>query len=609
MSADARLGAVVGPEGTTFRLWAPRPTDVHLVLNTGGSARTVPMTRVAHGYREATVVDAGVGSRYGYIADGQGPYPDPCSRSQPDGVHGLSEVVDATRFSWTDSEWEAPEFAELVIYECHIGTFTPGGTFDSAITELTGLRELGVNAIELMPVAAFPGRWNWGYDGVSFFAPAMPYGGPDGLRRFVDAAHRAGLGVILDVVYNHFGPNGNYTGVYSSEYVSERHQTPWGPAINFDGPDSTEVRRFYRENLVHWRDEYHVDGFRFDATHAIFDDSPEHILAELGRSVRGDGADLRTPYLIAESHENDVRYVQSPEQGGFGFDAVWADDFHHCVRTLLLDENEGYLQSYRGSVQELALTIEQGFFFEGRMDPAFGGVRGTRARESAWSSFVYCIQNHDQVGNHPFGERLNVTAAHSQFRAATMLLLLLPQIPMVFQGQEWLSVTPFLYFSDHDEELGRLVTEGRRREFAGFRAFSDPSIRELIPDPQAESTFRWSVLNHDEAKVGPGLLAGELHRATLQVRHSDPVLRAYRRARLPLAAQAQGDCLVVAFEYEGARRWIVANFGRATSVDLDGASQIIMGSGEPRFGGRGADAELSGDTLSVPARTAAFVAD
>ncbi len=608
MTNQGGLGAVVGAGGTTFRVWAPRPEDVHLVLRNGDSERNVPMVPAAGGYREATVADASVGTRYGYVVDGQGPFPDPCSRSQPDGVHGLSEVVDPTRFAWTDSRWEAPEFAELVIYECHIGTFTPGGTFDSAISELPALRGLGVNAIELMPVAAFPGRWNWGYDGVALFAPAAPYGGPDGLRRLVDAAHRTGLAVILDVVCNHFGPNGNYTGVFSSEYLSERHHTPWGAAINFDGPGSNEVRRFYRENLQHWRDEYHIDGFRFDATHAIFDDSPEHILAELGRALRGDGSDEETPYLIAESHENDVRYVQSRGQGGFGFDAVWADDFHHCVRTLLLKEDEGYLRSYQGSVEELAETIEHGFFFEGRLDPVFGGVRGTRARECAWSSFVYCIQNHDQVGNHPFGERLNVTAAHSQFRAATLLLLLLPQIPMVFQGQEWLSVTPFLYFSDHDEELGRLVTEGRRREFAGFRAFSDPEIRELIPDAQAETTFRWSVLNHDEAKVGAGLLALELHRATLEVRHLDPVLHAYRRERLPITAHAEGDCLVVLFEHDGVRRWLVANFGRGTSVDLAGATRVILGSGEPRFGGRGANAELHEGTLSVPAQTAVFVA-
>lgn len=563
------------------------------------------------GYRSAHVRGVRPGARYGYLVDGHGPFPDPCSRSQPDGPHALSEVVDPGMFPWTDQSWQRPEFSELVIYECHIGTFTPEGTFDAAIGQLARLRELGINVIELMPVASFPGRWGWGYDGVSLFAPFHGYGGPEGMRRFVDAAHAHGLAVILDVVYNHFGPDANYTGVYSSDYVSRRHQTPWGDAINFDSPGAGPVREFYRQNMLHWLHEHHVDGFRFDATHAIFDDSPVHILAELSeaaaKSHSGAGP---PPFLIAESHENDVRYLRPRQAGGFGFDAVWADDFHHAVRTLLLGEREGYLRGYRGNMGELARTIAQGFFYEGQRDAGYGGRRGTPARDVPWPSFVYSVQNHDQIGNHPFGERLTVTAALALVRAATALLLLLPQTPMLFQGQEWLAATPFLYFSDHHAELGRMVTEGRRREFAGFRAFNHPETRELIPDPQAESTFRASVLDPARLALGAGALGEAFHRELIALRRRDPVLREYRRSRLPLDVTAHGDCLVVAFQSRSGRRWLVANFGKARRLSLPAtATSILFDSTDGRFGGRGLPPALSGNTLRVPARAALFLCE
>ena len=524
-------------------------------------------------------------------------------------MHDLSAVVDPGAFPWTDGQWTPRAFADLVIYECHVGTFTPDGTFDSAISRLAELRDLGITAVELMPVASFPGRWNWGYDGASLFAPAEVYGGPDSLRRFVDASHRLGLAVVLDVVFNHFGPDGNYTGLYSDEYVTERYHTPWGPAVNFDGPGSMATRAFFRENLLHWLHEYHLDGFRLDATHAIFDASPVHILAELAEAVRDAGRPA-PPYMIAESHENDVRYVH-PLSVGHGFDAVWADDFHHAMRALLVDEHDGYLRGFDGSMEALATAIRNGFLYEGQHDIGFGAPRGTPARDVPWTSFVYCIQNHDQVGNRPFGQRLNITAAHADFVAATLLLLTLPAIPLLFEGQEFAATTPFLYFTDHHGDLGRAVSEGRKREFSSFHGFTNPLAREAIPDPQAETSYSRSVLDHDEASYGLGLLARQLVKAALHIRAQDSVLRAYRQQRLPLTTEVTGSCVVVAFAAQGSRRWLAFNTGDALDVRLDGAAapSIVLSSNDGRFGGNDVAPTLRGATLSIPAHSAVFVAE
>jgi maltooligosyltrehalose trehalohydrolase len=562
------------------------------------------------GYWSAEVGDALPGARYGYLLDGAGPFPDPCSRSQPEGVHALSEVIDPGAFEWHDAGWEPPPARELVVYECHAGTLTREGTFDAACGVLPGLRALGVNAIELMPVAAFPGRWNWGYDGVSMFAPSHEYGGADGLRRFVDAAHASGLAVILDVVYNHFGPDGNYTGLYASEYTTGSVATPWGPAINFGCPD---VRRFYGENLLHWVHEYHLDGFRFDATHAIADRSEHHILAELAASADKYRRTEARPYLIAETHENDVRYLRPLDAGGYGFDAAWADDFHHAARTLVARDREGYFATFAGTSEELVRTVRQGFLYEGQAQRGSGGPRGTPARDVPWGSFVYCLQNHDQVGNRAFGERLTATASHSDVRALTLLLLLLPQVPMLFQGQEYFAQTPFQYFTDHHEELGVAVTEGRRREFAAFGAFTRDDVRNAIPDPQDPATFSRSKLDADEWSAGIGRLALEFHREVLRLRASDPVLAAYRLTRLPMVTAAAGETLVVTLEFDGARRWIALNLGGSATVELPGAQrddslEIVLHTDEARFGGAGWEAEVAEGRVRLPAHTGVFVA-
>lgn len=357
------LGALAGPEGVTFRVWAPRPQEVALVLHLPGGDRVVPTDRDGE-YRVAHVAGIGPGTRYRYRLDGDGSAPDPCSRSQPEGVHGPSEVVDAAAFAWPDADWRAPAPTELVLYECHVGTLTPEGTFDAAIGQLARLRDLGITAIELLPVSSCPGRWNWGYDGVQPFAPAAPYGGPAALRRFVAAAHAHGLAVLLDVVYNHFGPDGNYTGLFSTHYLTAKHHTPWGEAVNYDDVGAAEVRRYVLENLLHFVHEYHIDGFRLDATFAIVDTSPRHILAEIADTLDARRRGDRRAYLIAETPENDGRYFLPTAEGGYGFDAAWADDFHHGVRTILQPERQGYLADYSGTVDELARGIARGFLEE-----------------------------------------------------------------------------------------------------------------------------------------------------------------------------------------------------------------------------------------------------
>ncbi len=605
------LGAIVADGGTTFRVWAPKPGRVELYLAAEGEPRTLPMEREGE-YWVAHVPGIGAGARYGFLLDGEGPFPDPCSRRQPEGVHALSEVVDPQRFQWHDDAWEPPPPSELVIYECHVGTFTPEGTFAAARAKLPYLRDLGVTAVELMPVAAFDGRWNWGYDGVALYAPFEGYGGPDELRTFVDEAHQLGLAVLLDVVYNHFGPAGNYTGKYSDWYLNPRHATPWGPAVNFDGPGAEHVRRFVLENLLHWHHEYHIDGFRFDATHAIVDESPKHILAEAAEVLAQEARTARRPYLIAETNENDVRYLKPRREGGYELDAVWADDFHHALVTAHDESRDGYLGGYTGSAVEIARTVQQGFLYEGQRDPSAGRPRGTPARKQPPYQFVYCIQNHDQVGNRAFGERWSVRFSRTNVRAAALLLLLLPQTPLIFQGQEFGATTPFLYFTDHEPELGKLVTEGRRREFSRFVAFSQAELRDLIPDPQDERTFLRSKLDWSEAETGIGVLDLRYYRRLLELRRSDPVLRAARTSIAPMEAWADDGVVVVHVRTGAGERAICLNLRERYRIDLPGRSEWVVRfhSNDERYGGNGVAPTIdpASRRLMLPAECAAFLA-
>jgi len=591
------MGANVAPDGVTFRVWAPAARSVELDLR----SEVRWMERSEEGSWSLKVEGAKAGVHYAFSVDGRGPFPDPYSRFQPDGVHGASQVVDPWAFDWHDDGWPGLDARELVIYECHIGCFTPAGTFDAAIERLGYLKELGVTALEIMPVGEFSGSRNWGYDGVDWFAPSHSYGGPEGLRRLVDAAHRQGLGVLLDVVYNHFGPEGNYLREFSPDYFTSRYQTPWGDALNYDGPNSQWMRQMVLDNAVRWLREYHVDGFRCDATFAIMDASPKHMLRDLAETVR---AEKPNAVLIAETHENDARYLRGFDEDGFGFDAVWADDFHHVIRRRIAGDSEGYYRDYTGTVEELARTANQGFLYEGQVSPAMGHPRGKPARDRPAYQFVYCIQNHDQVGNRPFGDRLNHGVEPDLYRLASAVLLLLPYTPMLFMGQEFAASTPFQYFTDHSPDLGKLVTEGRREEFKAFSSFSDPSVRQTIPDPQAEETFARCKLPWPEADGSPTL---RLYRECLRLRREDPVLRQHDRFAMRAWAPTP-NLLAVRFEAGNERRLLLANFGPETAFESEESwSRLLLSTEAPEYGGSGQSVTLSEKTLNPPSRALVLI--
>lgn len=511
-----RLGAWPTEGGVRIRVWAPTAAHVDVVIDSG---LRVPLDAQADGHFAGNVPGLGAGGRYRVAIDGGKPMPDPASRWQPDGVHGRSVVVDPHAFRWTMGEWQECSVDELVIYELHVGTFTPEGTFAAAAERLAWLADLGVSAVELMPVAAFPGARNWGYDGAALFAPAACYGTPDDLRRFVDEAHRLHLAVLLDVVYNHFGPDGAYAAAASPRFFSERHRSPWGAGINLDGPDAAGARGFFIENALHWLVEYRMDGLRLDATHAMVDDSPRHFLAELTATVRETIAG-RTVHLIAEDHRNLRTIVDPPGNGGWGLDAVWADDLHHVVRRLTAGDDEGYFVDFAGTTKELAKTIAEGWLYQGATAPHFGGPRGTDPAGLPFHAFVVCIQNHDQVGNRALGDRLHHAIDRAMYRAISLLFLMLPETPLLFMGQEWAAGTPFQYFTDHTEPLGQDVRDGRRAEFGHFRGFSDPAARATIPDPQAVSTFEASRLRWEELTEAPHAGVLTLYRDGLRLRQT-----------------------------------------------------------------------------------------
>jgi len=582
------MGATVEPCGVRFRVWAPAANSVDVDVD----GRTVPLQR-DDGTWSGFVEGVGAGARYRFRLNGESSFPDPYSRLQPDGPHGPSEVVDPEAFTWHDQSWRRPNIRGQAIYQLHIGTFTPEGTFDAAIEQLARLKELGVTAIEPLPVAEFPGTRNWGYDGVDLFAPSHVYGGPDGLKRLVDAAHQHGLAVVLDVVYNHFGPDGNYLRAYSPDYFTDRYQTPWGEAINYDGARSQWVRKLVLDNACYWLREYHVDGLRLDATHAIYDHSPKHILAELSRLI---GDEM---FLIAETHENDVRYLRPQRENGLGINAVWADDFHHALRRFLAGDREGYYADFSGTLEEVARSIEQGWLYEGQPTRRKQQPRGTPARDRPAWEFLFVIQNHDQVGNRPFGDRLNHEIDLDRYKVASTLLLFLPFTPMLFMGQEFAASSPFLYFTDHHADLGRLVTEGRRKEFAAFSAFSNPARRAEIPDPQAESTFEQSKLRLDELHDEANGAVQRLYATLLRLRRNDPVLSAQDRDTMRAEAVAR-DVLTVRRWHDGDERVLVANFGADPFRLAAERVRVLLSTG-------GA-AQVERDGVRVPPRTAVILA-
>ena len=499
LDSTLTLGARSADGTTTFRVWAPERRSVDLVVGAGDVAAgsegfSRPMTREPNGYW-TTRLDVPPGTTYRYRLDGSAreEFPDPASRFQPQGVHGPSQVVDPSAFTWTAAGWRPPAADRLVFYELHIGTFTLEGTFAAARQRLPYLRDLGVTALEVMPVAEFPGRWNWGYDGACPFAPSRAYGAPDDLRAFVDDAHNHGLAVFMDVVYNHLGPDGAYANAFSPYYFTDAHRSPWGRGVNLDGPHSEGVRRFFIENAVHWATEYRVDGLRLDATHALVDDGPRHFIEELTATVR---AAAGRPVLFVAEDERDLREKLRPAaEGGWGLDGVWADDFHHEVRVHVAGDRDGYFAHYSGTTDAIARCLNDGV-----------------------PPFVLCIQNHDQVGNRADGARLHHEVDAAVYRAASTLLLLAPHTPLLFMGQEWAASSPFQFFTDHHPELGTQVTEGRRQEFRAFAAFADAGTRARIPDPQAPSTFGSSRLRWKEIDDPAHAQVLRLYRRLLQLR-------------------------------------------------------------------------------------------
>jgi maltooligosyltrehalose trehalohydrolase len=482
-------GANVAGDNCNFRVWAPSAESVTVRLIKDQRSDDWPM-QSSGGYFSLNAF-ARPGDKYFYIVDENKPVPDPVSRLLPEGVHGPTEIVDPARFSWTDSAWRGLSLRDYVIYELHIGTFTPQGTFDAAITKLPYLKNLGVTAMEIMPVAAFPGTRNWGYDGVSPYAVQASYGGPDGLKRLVNAAHANGIAVVLDVVYNHLGNEGNYLRLFGP-YFTDKHQTPWGEAINFDQPGCEGVRRYFAENALYWVREYHMDGLRLDAVQTIKDDSTRHIQAEIKSDVAALATELdRQVCVIAETDENDARMVRPVDAGGFGLDAVWSDDFHHAIHAFFTGERKGYYQDF-GRPEQIAKALTEGFVFQGQPFQFWGGrPRGTSSEGMPAAAHVICIQNHDQVGNRANGERLTALIPRGPRMLAAALLLLAPETPLLFMGQEYDEPSPFLFFTDYgDPALQEAVREGRKQEFKDFDFADDP-----VPDPQAPATFERSKLN------------------------------------------------------------------------------------------------------------------
>lgn len=579
-------GAEIQEGGVAYGVWAPGALWVEARVEpvSGGAPRQVRLRKDAAGYHQAVDPAGRPGDAYGFCLEGGPALPDPWSRAQRDGVHGLSLVVDARTYHWNDAAWARPPFRDLVLYEMHIGTFTREGTFRAAQERLGHLAALGISAIELMPVADFPGAQNWGYDGVLIYAPARCYGTPDDLRALVDAAHARGIAVILDVVYNHFGPDGNYLAQFSPDYFSGRHRTPWGDGFNFE---AEHVRRFFLENPAYWMEEFHIDGFRFDATHEIRDDTQPHLLAEMTARIHERGG-----YAMAEDSRNEARVIS---RDGLGFDAVWADDFHHAARVGQTGEGFSYLQDFSGTVEEVADILRNGWLYRGQPSRFRGQPRGTSCQHLPPSRFIHCLSNHDQTGNRALGERLHHLISPQAYRALSMLLCLTPYTPLLFMGQEWAASAPFLFFTDHKEDLGRQITRGRRKEFSSFPEFSDPS---RIPDPQDTQTFRDSKLNWGEIREPAHGQVLRLYSECLRLRRKRRVFRPDDRMSWSADPAGPNASAVRLANEEYA---LFANLGGPGAVVLPGDWELVLSSEEVRFGGPGATARSEADgTLHFP---------
>jgi maltooligosyltrehalose trehalohydrolase len=555
-SRHRNLGATYLADGLChFCVWAPHVTEIEVQLISPKVER-LPLKKDDMGYHRGASENLRPGSRYVYRLDGGTQRPDPASRFQPEGVHGPSEVVDAT-FPWEDKDWNGRALHDVVIYELHVGAYTQEGSFDAVISHLQDLIDLGVTAVEIMPVGQFPGNRNWGYDGVYPFAVQNSYGGPQGLKRLVNACHRIGLAVILDVVYNHLGPEGNYFADFAP-YFTERYKTPWGPALNFDGPHSDEVRHFFIENARYWVSEFHIDALRLDAVHAILDHSPRPFLEELGAEIHQLAGDLnRRVYLMPESAANDARLIRSRERGGYGLDAVWSDDFHHALRTLLTGEQSGYYQDY-GELRHLVEAYREGFAYSGAYSRFRKRRHGSSAKDIPAKRFIVFSQNHDQVGNRPRGDRLIDNACFEALKVAAATVILSPFIPLIFMGEEYAETAPFPYFISHsDAALIEAVRRGRREEFAAFPWQGE------IPDPQDEATFLQAKLHHNARESDRHRVLCDFYRELFRLRKSIPALVDLNKETMNVIGYDNERVLFV-HRWSGiAQAIVVTNLGRA----------------------------------------------
>jgi maltooligosyltrehalose trehalohydrolase len=596
--AQVRLGATyLGDGRTRFVVWAPVAETVELILQ-GPEARPHTMERGDRGYWTATVEGAGPGSSYLYRIDGQKERPDPASRFQPEDVHGPSQVV-ANEFAWSDGHWSGIPLEQYILYELHVGAFTPEGTFDALIQHLPHLKEIGITAVEIMPVAQFPGSRNWGYDGVFPFAVQASYGGPEGLKRLVNACHEQGLAAVLDVVYNHLGPEGNYLWDFGP-YFTERYRTPWGAAINFDGPESDEVRRLFLENVLYWIEDLHIDALRLDAVHAIYDRSAKPFLQELAEVVRDADTRLnRRIYAIAESDLNDSRLIRRPEVGGFGLHAQWCDDFHHALHTLLTGERSGYYADY-GSVSHLAKSFREGYVYSGdysehRMRRHGNSTRGCEGRQ-----FVVFSKNHDQIGNRMMGDRPSQQVGLEELKLSAGAVILSPFIPLLFMGEEYGETAPFQYFISHlDDDLVEAVRQGRRKEFSSFKWMGDP------PDPQAESTFLAAKLDHDLRGHDHYRVLLDYHRELIRLRKGIPALSSLSMERMEVREDGRKRSLWVRRWHRDSQVLLALNFGdeetRMAMPLPEGMWRRVLDSTDERWGGSGsnvpAEVELAGEVV------------
>jgi maltooligosyltrehalose trehalohydrolase len=591
MPSPSFIGAVRARGETLFRVWAPQAQTVEVVFE-GSQEKPLALQRETHGY--FTGATSARVSLYKYRVDGTGPWPDPCSRFQPQGVHGPSMVVDPTAFKWSDAQWRGVRLPGQVIYEMHIGTFTPEGTFDAAAEKLRYLRELGITMLEVMPVAQCPGRFNWGYDGVQLFAPNHVYGDHEALKRFVDRAHALGVAVILDVVYNHLGPDGNYLKSFSPHYFSTRHQTEWGEALNLDGELAQGTRDFILGNVRYWIDEFHLDGLRLDATQSIFDDSRPHILQEIA-SVARETAQPRSIVVISENEPQHAQQLLPPERGGFGLDGMWNDDFHHAAKVALTGTRDGYFSDYTGRAQEFVACVRRGFLYQGQWYPWQKKTRGQAAPDlPAWPLIVF-LQNHDQVGNTFLGDRVHANSAPGRYRALMALTLLGPQTPMLFMGQEFAASARFMFFADHHTELAELVHKGRREFLSQFRAYADEATQQRVPAPHDESTFTGSKLDWSEVESHADTLA--FHRDLLQLRACDPAISHQDLAQIDGATLSEHAFVLRWFDEEHGDRLLLINLDQELPLappsepllapPHGGTWQLLWSSEDPRYGGYG----------------------